>query len=281
MSVHTGVESEQRVVSPGASKIKHAWRWSFASAVAVTVLAVAARHLDPAAIGRALAAASRPALSGAFAAALISSVLCGLRMAATLRLFVPEAALGESLRIQLTTSLAQQLLPNFAAEALRATHLVRRMGLGLRVAVTVQLGDRAIDVASVFLVASLVTLPRAVCLALVALVVTLGWIPRWRRMAPALCWAVAGELAHVLSVLGVLRATGASAPWSLAVGTVVGLRIVALVPALPGQIGVVEAVFALALPEALDAAVAAAILYRLVQGVALALAAALAWRATR
>ena len=106
------------------------WRRWFALAaktlLSAVVLSVVVRHVDPAGLGRGLAAASPSGLAVAGAAFLAIPLLGGLRWWASLRGIGQKARLGPLSAIFSTVAVVAQLLPSVAADGVRVWLAVRR-----------------------------------------------------------------------------------------------------------------------------------------------------------
>jgi uncharacterized membrane protein YbhN (UPF0104 family) len=218
---------------------------------------------------------------------------------------VGRGAIGwhQLLRLQLCGYAAGALLPGPAEETLCTARLVRRHGFALRDLLATHALDKSVGVVSVLLVvlpilpgAGRAALPLFVA-ALVALAVLALGVVRARRGAAAAGWRVGGALA--LLVVSNLLSVAMVALCLAAVGVHIGalgcLQLFAAsscasaVPLTPGQIGVVESTFVLALGHlgvAPAPALAAGLLYRLAQVGPLVVAGlpmllALPWRGER
>ncbi len=225
------------------------------------------------------------ARGGYFLAASLAAIVCGagsaLRLVSALQLFAPSLPVARVFASNIVTSAAQQVLPSGAGELMRTGYLVTHLGLPLRAAITGQLVDRGLDGVGVALLAITVAVPPSIGVLLAALTAAGLSLPRLRRYAPTLGWALVNEVVHAVSVLCVLRAAGLAPTFALSVATVVGIRIAGLIPAMPGQLGVLESAFVIALRGQPDLAVAGAVLYRIAHGIALALSATLVVTAMR
>jgi uncharacterized membrane protein YbhN (UPF0104 family) len=259
--------------------------WSAAGVVTVVVAAgLALRRLDGAALRSALTDVSLAPLALAMALNLVGRTAARTLRTRLLLGGLPAGAirLQELVRLQLCGYAAGALLPGPAEEALCTARLVRRHGFQLRDLLTVHALDKSIGVLSVLLIA-LPILPGAgrgalpLCAAaLVALAVLAIGVLRARRGAAAAGSRVAGALAllvasNLLSVAMValcLAAVGVHLGVLGCLQVFVASACASAVPLTPGQVGVVESAFVLALGHlgvAPAPALAAGLLYRLAQ----------------
>ena len=275
------VESHRALAAAPMSKLGRSLWWILGTAILAVLVVLGVHALDVHAILRAIAQAQ----SGCLLAASLAAIACGvgsaLRLVSALQLFAPSLPSARVFASTLVTSAAQQILPSGAGEVVRTGYLVKSLGVPLRAAITGQLVDRGIDGVGVALLAVTAAVPPSLGVLFAVLTTAALALPKLRRYAPTLGWALMNEIVHAVSVLCVLRAAGLDPSFAVSVATVVGIRLAGLVPAMPGQLGVLESAFVIALRVQPDLAVAGAVLYRIAHGLALALAAMVVLTATR
>ena len=182
------------------------WRRWFALAaktlLSAVVLSVVVRHVDPAGLGRGLAAASPSGLAVAGAAFLAIPLLGGLRWWASLRGIGQKARLGPLSAIFSTVAVVAQLLPSVAADGVRVWLAVRR---GHDLAATVQ----SVFLERVFMVLALLVLALAAAPLLAARTGEAG--PLW--VCAALLLAGLAGLAALMTADKIGRGLSRLRPW--------------------------------------------------------------------